>query len=124
MSVATFINVTSPKVYESSSYVFVSTPAASLDIATLLVGSSFSESRVKSYVEILNSPVTLQPVIDKLRLEETPQDLAKRIRTIAPIDTVLLKIFVSDQNPDKAASIANARVLNTLIEEPEADSGT
>lgn len=108
LGIATFVNLTSPKIYESGSYVFVSTPAASLDISTLLVGSTFSESRVKSYAEILTSPITLQPVIDLLKLDITPQELARNVRTVAPIDTVLLQIFVSDSNPVKAATIANA----------------
>ena len=106
--IATFVNVTSPEIYESGSYVFVSTPASGLDISTLLVGSTFSESRVKSYAEIMTSPNTLQPVIDLLKLNITPQVLAKNVRTVAPIDTVLLQIFVRDGNPVKSATIANA----------------
>jgi non-specific protein-tyrosine kinase len=116
MGVATFINLSSPKIYESGSYVFVSTPAAGLDISTLLVGSTFSESRVKSYAEIMTSPNTLQPVIDKLKLGMTPQELARNVRTVAPLDTVLLQIFVSDVNPLKAATVANAIARQQSIE--------
>lgn len=106
--VATLVNATSPRIYESGSYIFVSTPASGLDISTLLVGSTFSESRVKSYAEIMTSPNTLQPVINLLKLNVTPQQLAKNVRTVAPIDTVLIQIFVRDTNPDKAATTANA----------------
>jgi len=105
---ATLVNITSIKVYQSSSTMFVSTPAASLDISTLLVGSSFSASRVKSYAEIVTSSITLKPVIEKLGLSESPGELARNIQVTAPIDTVLLVVSVKDLNPSRASAIANS----------------
>ncbi len=94
--------------YQSNAQLFVSTPAAALDISTLATGGSFSQQRVKSYAQIINSPMTLKPVIKKLELNLTPEQLAQQITSSAPLDTVLIYITVTDPDPLLAANIANA----------------
>ncbi len=93
--------------YKSESQVFVSTPVTSLDIAALATGSSFSQQRVKSYAQIVNSPLTLGAVIANLRLDMSAEELSKRVSASAPLDTVLISISVSDPIPSRAAKIAN-----------------
>jgi len=105
---ATFINTISPRVYESTTDIFVSTPAAGLDISTLVAGSTFSQQRVKSYAEIINSPMTLQPVIDKLKLDISPAELTRMVRATAPLDTVIIKISVKNSDAQLASLLANA----------------
>ena len=94
--------------YQSQAELFVSTPASALDISALATGSSFSQQRVKSYAQIIDSPLTLAPVIKQLELKITPAQLAKQISASAPLDTVLIALTVTDTNPDRAAAIANA----------------
>ena len=94
--------------YQSQAELFVSTPASALDISALATGSSFSQQRVKSYAQIIDSPLTLAPVIEQLELKITPTQLAKQISASAPLDTVLIALTVTDTNPDRAAAIANA----------------
>jgi non-specific protein-tyrosine kinase len=94
--------------YQSQAELFVSTPASALDISALATGSSFSQQRVKSYAQIINSPLTLNPVIEKLQLDITPAALAEQITASAPLDTVLIALTVTDSNPNRAAAIANA----------------
>ena len=94
--------------YQATSQIFVSTPASSLDISALATGSSFSQQRVKSYAQIINGPATLQPVIDFLKLDETPFSLSKRVTATAPLDTVLITLKVTDESAVTAAKIANA----------------
>ena len=94
--------------YDATAQIFISTPAASLDISALATGSSFSQQRVKSYAQIINGPATLQPVIDELHLNTTVELLAKRVSATAPLDTVLINVKVSDTNPNTAADIANS----------------
>jgi succinoglycan biosynthesis transport protein ExoP len=94
--------------YRAQAQVFVSTPANSLDISSLATGSSFSQQRVKSYAQIINSPVTLSKVISELGLEMTPEQLSSGISAVAPIDTVLISISVTYEDPLLAAAIANA----------------
>ncbi len=105
VSIAT--TYTATPMYKSESQVFVSTPANSLDIASLATGSSFSQQRVKSYAQIVNSPLTLSAVIEALRLDISAQDLSKRVSASAPLDTVLISISVTDSSPSRAAEIAN-----------------
>jgi non-specific protein-tyrosine kinase len=106
--IAAAITFTTTPTYESQAQIFVSTPASTLDISALATGSSFSQQRVKSYAQIVNSPITLTPVIDRLNLDMTPQELSKMITAIAPLDTVLITLKVSDENAIRAAEIANA----------------
>ena len=102
------ITATTTPLYQSNAQLFVSTPAAALDISTLATGGSFSQQRVKSYAQIINSPMTLKPVIEKLELLLTPEELAQQITSSAPLDTVLIDITVTDPDPALAADIANA----------------
>ena len=98
----------SPKIYQSDAQLFVSTPANTLDISALATGSSFSQQRVKSYAQIINSPLTLKPVVEKLKLDVTPEELSGQISAVAPLDTVLIFLSVKDANYDRAALIANS----------------
>jgi len=95
-------------IYKSSAQLFVSTPASAIDISTLLTGSSFSQQRVKSYAQIINSPVNLEPVVKELKLNISAEELSKNITASAPLDTVLISLVVTDTNPKRAARIANA----------------
>ena len=94
--------------YESTTQLFVSTPASSLDISALAQGSSFSQQRVKSYAQVINGSATLIPVIVKLGLPYTVEQLASNVKATAPLDTVLINVSVQDKNPATAANIANS----------------
>ena len=94
-------------IYTADIQLFVSTPASAIDIGSLATGSSFSQQRVKSYADIIDGPSTLAPVIKKLKLKTTPQDLAKSVKASAPLDTVLISVSVTNTSPYMAARIAN-----------------
>ncbi len=102
------ITFTTTPLYESQAEIFVSTPASTLDISALATGSSFSQQRVKSYAQIVDSPLTLEPVIRELGLKMTWTELAGMITASAPLDTVLITLTVTDTDPQRAADIANA----------------
>jgi succinoglycan biosynthesis transport protein ExoP len=106
--VATVITFTTTPLYESKAEIFVSTPASTLDISALATGSSFSQQRVKSYAQIINSPLTLEPVIRELNLKMSATELAEMISASAPLDTVLIQLTVTDTDPERGAEIANA----------------
>ena len=95
--VAAGITFSTTPLYQSQAQIFVSTPASTLDISALATGSSFSQQRVKSYAQIVNSPMTLKPVIDRLDLNMTSQELASMITASAPLDTVLISLTVTDK---------------------------
>ncbi len=106
--IAAAVTFTTTPTYESQSQIFVSTPASTLDISALATGSSFSQQRVKSYAQIVNSPLTLAPVITQLGLDMSAEDLSKMINASAPLDTVLITVTVTDTDPQRASDIANA----------------
>ena len=103
-----FMYRTETPLYRAESQVFVSTPVTALDISALATGSSFSQQRVKSYAQIINSPLTLQGVVDQLQLNISTQELSTKISAVAPPDTVLISITVVDSDPKLSADIANA----------------
>ena len=105
---AAIVTFTTTPTYQSEAEIFVSTPASTLDISALATGSSFSQQRVKSYAQIVNSPLTLEPVIQSLNLKTTPEELSKAIVASAPLDTVLIHLTVTDIDPQRASDIANA----------------
>ena len=105
------LTVSTPKQYSASSEIFIATPSSVIDFTALQQGSTFAQQRVISYSRIITGPQTLIPVIDKLGLQLTSTDLAKKIKTSAPLATVLIDIEVSDHSPVVAAAIANAVAL-------------
>lgn len=97
----------SPKTYEASTRLFVST-AGSDNSTALLQGSSFSQQRVKSYADVVTSPKVLGPVIRQLGLDVRPSQLAARVTATAPLDTVLIDVSVTDHSPQLATRLAHA----------------
>jgi len=108
LSVSTYLTVTTTPIYQARVKLFVSTPSSFFDVNSLSIGSNFGQQRVKSYAQIVNSPLNLDPVIKALGLEESAPELAKSITAIAPTDTVIIEIVVSDPIPARAVYIADA----------------
>ncbi len=102
------ITFTQTPIYDANIELFVSTPSSAIDISALAQGSSFSQQRVKSYAQIINGPETLDAVRQELHLTVSAEDLAKKIKASAPLDTVLINVTVSDSDPVHAANIANS----------------
>jgi len=105
---ASILTFAAAPVYSSNVRLFVSIPGSSLDISSLAVGSSFAESRVKSYAKIVDGPLTLTPVIKKLNLNYSVAQLASMVNADAPVGTVLIDITVENSDANLASNIANA----------------
>lgn len=71
-------------------------------------GDVFVAQRVASYVEVVDSPDVLNPVIAELGLDTTPKELMERIEVKSPTGTVLFDVTATDPDPDQAARLANA----------------
>ncbi|MEO7060715.1 MAG: polysaccharide biosynthesis tyrosine autokinase [Lapillicoccus sp.] len=108
LGVAALATVLSPKVYSAQTQFFVSTSGGDNNAGQLLQGNTFTQQRVKSYAQLLETPKILAPVIDKLGLTETPDQLAARVTATVPLDTVLIEVTVTDGSPARAALIAKA----------------
>lgn len=77
-------------------------------VQELQQGNIFSQARVQSYVKTVTTPVVLQPVIDSLGLNATPQQLASKVKASNDVNTVLITIAATDDSPAQAAAIAQA----------------
>lgn len=84
--------------YTSSTSLFLAVggAAAADDIAQ---DSAGAERQVKSFAEVAKAPVVLQPTIDRLGLDVTPDELAERVSVTVPRDTAVLDIAVTDTDP-------------------------
>lgn len=70
--------------------------------------SDFTQDRVKSYVQVVDSELVLQPVIDELGLDTSVEALETQVSATVPTDTVVIAITVTDKSPQQAARIADA----------------
>ena len=94
-------------IYESRAQVFVALDSGG-SAAELSSVANFSTQRVKSYADLVDSPLVLGPVIEDLGLEQTATQLQDRIRGDVAPGTVLISVYVEDESPELAAAIANA----------------
>ncbi|WP_051297781.1 polysaccharide biosynthesis tyrosine autokinase [Brevibacterium album] len=108
------VGLLSPTTYQSQTQLFVSIPGSGT-VADLQQGSTFTQERLQTYVEMAGSRAVLQPVIDELALEDTPRELARRVSASTDPETVLIGIEVTDASPQRAQAIAEA-VAASLVE--------
>jgi polysaccharide biosynthesis transport protein len=106
--------------YSSSAKVFVSTSNGGT-IGELQQGSAFTQQRVKTYADLTTTPIVLLPVIADLQLDVTSDQLARTVVATAPLDTTLIEITVTDEDPALAAAVATgvSESLTTVVESIE-----
>jgi capsular exopolysaccharide synthesis family protein len=93
--------------YSSSAKVFVSTSNGST-VSELQQGNTFTQQRVKTYSDLVTTPIVLLPVVNELQLDTTGEALAKQISASAPLDTTLIEITAVNSDPALAADLATA----------------
>lgn len=93
--------------YQAGTTLFVSMHDQT-DTSQLNQGNVFIQARVQSYAEMAASPLVTRPVVKALKLPVSPEQLASRITATAGLDTVLVRISVTDTEPIRAARISNA----------------
>lgn len=107
------MSVLAKPTYRSETQLFVAIQSSGT-VQELAQGNTFSQARVQSYVQTVDSPIVLQPAIDALGLDTTPQELASRVMATTDVNTVLIKIAVEDTSPVQAAATAQA-VANSMV---------
>jgi len=114
------LTVTSTKVYQASVQIFVATSGGAT-AADLANGNTFTQERVQSYTSIATAPDVTRPVIQKLGLKITQEELAGQISADAPQNKVLINLQVTDTNPEQAAKLANAVAaqFDTVVQNTE-----
>lgn len=104
---ATVIVVTTPQ-YASSTRLFVTTPLSDAGLASAYQGNLFTQQRVRSYADIIESDLLASRVIEANELDDQPASLANQVDARVVPDTVLLDITVTDPSPQDAQSLATA----------------
>ncbi len=107
-------------VFSASAQVFVSTQTSGSAI-DLAQGNTFTQQRVLTYSNLVPTPIVLLPVISRLDLDLTADDLASMVTADAPLNTTLISITVRDTDAKQAADIANAtsQSLTNVVENIE-----
>lgn len=95
-------------VYAATARLFLSVQLTGQDTSGLAQGGQFTQQRVKSYADIIDSPQVAAAVIAQLNLPDTPEQLSKKVTASSPLDTVLLDVSVRDGSPTRARDVANA----------------
>jgi len=104
---------TLPPEYSSTAAVMV-IPQRGDSTNELVQGSSYVQSLVQTYAVLASSPLVLTPVIDELDLDETATQLAKRVSVVNTLNTVVIEISVTDEDPERAQETA-AAITDSLI---------
>ncbi len=97
--------------YRASTQLFVALDSAN-SASELNFAASFSSQRVKSYPDLVSSPLVLEPTIEELGLDETSAELAADVTAEVPPNTVLIQVFVDNPSAVLAADIANSIAAN------------
>ncbi|PFG30665.1 polysaccharide biosynthesis tyrosine autokinase [Paramicrobacterium agarici] len=126
---AAYSIMTAPK-YQTTTQLYVSVQGgeAAGSAGDLVQGTSFARQAVSSYVDVVDTAIVLDRVIDELKLDTTSGQLAQKISAESPENTVLINVSVTDTEPEKAETIANkvgevfADVVVNQLEKPEGDA--
>jgi len=105
-----------PRVYESNATLIVgeSLSASNPDYNQLLASQRLS----KTYASLATTRPVLEKVISKLGLATTPDELLKKVRATAALDSTLLTITAQDGDPTRAAAIANTMADQLIAASP------
>jgi polysaccharide biosynthesis transport protein len=109
-----------PKTYEASATMIVgnATGTVTPSLDATLVGQRLSQT----YAAVATQRATLARVIDRLKLDMDPEDLAKLVDATARTENNLVEITVKASTPELAAAIANA-VADDIIDKTPALTG-
>jgi succinoglycan biosynthesis transport protein ExoP len=113
---AFYLSSLQPKVYEATATAIVgqSLTAVGVDINVLLASQRLSQT----YATVATTRPILDRVIQKEGLPVSADVLRDRISTQAPLNSTLITITVSANNPDQAAKIANDIVAELISASP------
>ena len=115
-----------PTTYSSRTEMFVSV-STSGEPYELQMASSFIQERIQTYVDMSGSRPVLEPVVDRLDLDVTPEELASQVSAYSDPRTVLITVEARADSARSAAEISGA-VADSLVtvigdvESPSAES--
>ncbi|ERM91305.1 YveK family protein [Caldanaerobacter subterraneus] len=100
--------VLSPVYKASTSLIISRTQNITINNQIQLQDIQTSRMLAATYSEIVKSRRVLQPVVTKLNLPMSVEDLKGKIDVTSKDNTEIIEISVRDNNPERAAEIANA----------------
>ncbi len=109
MGAGAYVTLTTQKLYATTVTFFVQTPSDQISAAAQ--GDTFGQKRVNSYVQLANTDRLLKPVLAETKLPLTIGQLSGEITATGDLNTVLLKVTVTD--PDEGRSVAIATSIST-----------
>lgn len=102
-----------PPTYTARTQLFVNIQNTG-SVQELQQGNAFTQARVQSYLSTIKAPIVLQPVIDRLGLNISVEELAKKVEADSELNTVIINIAIDDSSPVQAAAIAQS-VAESLV---------
>lgn len=105
--------MTTPQ-YQSTARLFVTTQSGT-SVGDAYQNNLFSQERVVSYAGLATSEQVAARAVDQLKMPITPDELRSKITATPLPKTVLLDITVSDTDPVRAQTYANA-VADQLVQ--------
>jgi len=109
LAVTAVVSGASPRVYESSTQLFVSVRGTSTNTAIEVgQGSAAAQQKVRSYTDVVTSSRVLEPVVLRLALPMSTSELAEAVTATVAANSVVLTISVRDTDPARAALITDA----------------
>lgn len=106
-SVAFGVSKMMTPVYTARASVYFSLPVGQSG-SDLFQGANYTQQQVSSFAGLAISPIVLNPVIERLDLDDTARELAKRITATPNSETVIIQLTATDPDPAQAAAITNA----------------
>ena len=94
--------------YKASTQLFVAAHDNASDANSLNAGGQFTQQRVQSYADIVNSATVAEAVARDLGPGRTAGQIANEVSASAPLNTVLINVSVTDPNAKWAQAIANS----------------
>ena len=116
ISAAGVLTSTTPRSYQSTSKLYISTSSAEGQLGTLIASNNYSHDRVKTYQQLVQTPGVLDPVAKTLGYKVW----GSQVDAKSPNGTVLINITAHAPTGKGAADIANAvgqqlaRVIETI----------
>ena len=117
--------------YEATTELYVSVRSGdSAVVGELAQGTNYARQAVTSFVDVVDSAIVLDRVIDDLDLDVTSAQLARNVSASVNLNSVILSATAVDEDPERAASIANsvgqnfADVVISQLEKPEGEAAS
>ncbi|MCL1801152.1 MAG: polysaccharide biosynthesis tyrosine autokinase [Promicromonosporaceae bacterium] len=108
------ISLAATPIFTAQAQVFVSVSGAAT-MGEMVQGATFTVRAVRTYTQLVSSPLVLEPVINELGLTATASQLATQVSASSPLDTQLINVSANDPSPATAAAIANATAESLAI---------